>query len=59
MPTRHGIYRSIPIGLPKGTRLTAAQVPVFRFGILGVFEPLQAGLYLQSVDQRKLARRSS
>jgi hypothetical protein len=51
MSTRHGIYRNIPAGLPKGTSLTAEQVPLFRYGIWQVFEALRAGPYLPMPDR--------
>jgi hypothetical protein len=55
MPTRHGIYRHIPAGLPKGTRLTVDQVPVFRCGIWQVFEALRGGPFLPMSDRGKSA----
>lgn len=55
MPTRHGIYRNIPPELPKGTRLTADQVPVFRYGIWQVFEALHTGPFLPMSERRKSA----
>ena len=55
MPKRHGIYQNIPAGLPKGTRFTAEQVPVFRYGIWQVFEALRAGPFLLMSDRGKAA----
>lgn len=55
MPKRHGIFQSIPAGLPKGTRLTIDQVPVFRYGIMQVFEALRAGPFLPMSDRSKPA----
>jgi len=55
MPKRHGIFKSIPAGLPKGTRLTIDQVPVFRYGIWQVFEALLAGPFLLMSDRGKPA----
>src|SRR6267143_621866 len=55
MPKRHGIYQNIPAGLPKGTRLTAEQVPVFRYGIWQVFEALRTGPFLLMSDRGKAA----
>src|SRR5688500_4609367 len=55
MPKRHGIYRSIPPGLPSGTRLTAEQVAVFRFGIVQVFEALRIAPFLPVSKQSQAA----
>jgi hypothetical protein len=55
MPKRHGIFKSIPGGLPKGTRLTAEQVPAFRYGISQVFEALRTGTFLPMSDRGKVA----
>lgn len=55
MTKRHGIFKSIPAGLPKGTRLTIDQVPVFRYGISQVFEALRAGPFLPTSDRTKPA----
>src|SRR4051812_32448903 len=52
---RHGLYRNIPEGLPKGTRLTADQVPVFRYGIWQVFEALRSGPFLPMTERGKPA----
>ncbi|MFO0812134.1 MAG: hypothetical protein U0796_02885 [Gemmatales bacterium] len=56
MPKRHGIFQSIPTGLPKGTRLTIDQVPVFRYGIWQVFEALRAGPFLPMSDRGRPAK---
>ena len=55
MPKRHGIFKSIPAGLPKGTRLTIDQVPVFRYGIWQVFEAMRAGPFLPMSDRGRPA----
>jgi hypothetical protein len=55
MPKRHGIFTSVPSGLPKGTRLTSDQVAIFRYGIWQVFEALRTGTFLPMSDRSKLA----
>lgn len=55
MPKRHGLYRNIPEGLPKGTRLTILQAPVFRCGFSWVFETLRLGPFLTNpVDKIRI-----
>jgi hypothetical protein len=55
MPTRHGIFQSIPAEFPKGRSLTAEQLPTFRYGIWRVFEALRTGPFLPMSDGGKAA----
>jgi hypothetical protein len=55
MLKRHGIYKNIPAGLARGTRLTADQLPIFRYGIAQVFEAMRTGPFLTMSDRGKAA----
>lgn len=52
MALRHGIYVSIPKGLPPGTRIASEQVACFRYGIAWVFEALRAGPFITDPGER-------
>jgi hypothetical protein len=57
MPVNHGLYQRISKDKKKGDILTTDDVPVFRYGILGLFEALRSGPFLGNpADKMKAAQ---